>query len=123
VALTSALADSPPLADEGLLVPFYVNSKAVGTIWAIAHSNRRKFDTEDLRLLESMGHFASVAYQAVESIEDLKSEIVARKKADGELRQLTADLEKQRAISGCQVGANPAEQDSDSRRIVSRHCP
>ena len=27
-----------PLADEGLLVPFYVKGKAVGTIWAIAHN-------------------------------------------------------------------------------------
>jgi C4-dicarboxylate-specific signal transduction histidine kinase len=42
-----------------------------------------------------MGHFASVAYQAVGSIEILKSEIVAREKAEGELRQLTADLEEQ----------------------------
>ena len=30
-----------PLADEGLLVPFYVNGKAVGTIWAIAHNSGR----------------------------------------------------------------------------------
>ena len=48
-----------PLADEGLLVPFFVNGKAVGTIWAIAHNEHRKFDREDLRLLESMGRFAS----------------------------------------------------------------
>jgi signal transduction histidine kinase len=89
------LSTAIPLADEGLLVPFYVNGKSVGTIWAIAHTNRRKFDAEDLRLLESMGHFASVAYQAVGSIEILKSEIVAREKAEGELRQLTADLEEQ----------------------------
>jgi len=89
------LSTAIPLADEGLLVPFYVNGKAVGTIWAIAHSNRRKFDAEDLRLLESMGRFASAAYQAVGSIEILKSEIVAREKAEGELRELTADLEEQ----------------------------
>src|SRR4029077_20480678 len=56
-----------PLAEEGLLVPFYVDRKAVGTIWAISHDNRRKFDAEDLRLLESMSRFASAAYQAVES--------------------------------------------------------
>ena len=65
------LSTAIPLADEGLLVPFYVNGEAVGTIWAIAHSNSRKFDAEDLRLLESMGRFASAAYQTVESIEDL----------------------------------------------------
>src|SRR6516162_4281772 len=89
------LSTAIPLADEGLLVPFHVNGKAVGTIWAIAHSNRRKFDAEDQRLLESMGRFASAAYQAVGSIEILKSEIVAREKAEGELRQLTVDLEEQ----------------------------
>ena len=30
------LSTAIPLADEGLLVPFHVNGKAVGTIWAIA---------------------------------------------------------------------------------------
>jgi hypothetical protein len=61
-----------PPAEEGLLFPFYVNGKAVGTIWAIAHGNRRKFDAEDLRLLESMGRFASAAYKVVGSIDDPK---------------------------------------------------
>ena len=84
-----------PLADEGLLVPFYVNGKAVGTIWAIAHSNGRKFDAEDQRLLESMGRFASAAYQAAESIENLKLEIATREKAEIALRELTDGLEAQ----------------------------
>src|SRR5262249_1867530 len=82
------LSTATPLADEGLLVPFYVNGKAVGTIWAISHNKLRKFDAEDLRLLESMGRFASAAYQAVESIEDLKLEIAAREKAEARLRKL-----------------------------------
>jgi len=74
------------LTEEGLLVAFYVNGKAVGTIWAIAHGNRRKFDGEDLRLLESMGRFASTAYQVVRSIEALKLESAARgKQRCGEL--------------------------------------
>jgi C4-dicarboxylate-specific signal transduction histidine kinase len=73
------LAAATPLADEGLLVPFYVKGKAVGTIWAIAHTDRRRFDAEDLRLLQSLGQFASAAYQAVETTEELKIEIAARK--------------------------------------------
>jgi DNA-binding transcriptional MerR regulator len=89
------LSTAMPLADEGLLVPFYVNGKAVGTIWAIAHNNRRKFDAEDLRLLESMSRFASAAYQAVESIEDLKLEIASREKAETELSELNDGLEAQ----------------------------
>jgi PAS domain S-box-containing protein len=82
-----------PLAEEGLLAPFHVNGKAVGTIWAIAHSNYRKFDAEDLRLLESMGRFASAAYQAVESTEDLRLEIATRETAETALRELANGLE------------------------------
>src|SRR5215467_10192809 len=44
------LSSVVPLAEEGLLVPFHVNGKAVGTIWAIAQDTVRKFDAEDLRL-------------------------------------------------------------------------
>ena len=87
------LSSATPLAEEGLLVPFFVNGKAVGTIWAIAHDKGRKFDGEDLRLLESLGRFASAAYQAVESIENLKLEIAAREKAEAEVRELARGLE------------------------------
>jgi signal transduction histidine kinase len=89
------LSAAMPLAEEGLLAPFFVNGKAVGTIWVIAHRNHRNFDGEDQRLLESMGRFASAAYQTVESIEELKSEVVAREKAEAELRELTDSLERQ----------------------------
>ena len=89
------LGSALPLADEGLLVPFHVNGKAVGTIWAIAHDKRRRFDAEDLRLLESMSRFASAAYQTVESIENLKLEIAAREKAESAVRALANGLETQ----------------------------
>ena len=62
------LAAATPLAEEGILVPFHVEGRAVGTIWAISHDPHRKLDSEDLRLLESLGRFASAAYQAVESL-------------------------------------------------------
>jgi signal transduction histidine kinase len=55
-----------PSAEECLLVPFYVSGQAVGTIWAIMHSDRRKFDGEDDRVMASLGKFASSAYQAVQ---------------------------------------------------------
>ncbi|MEO6321435.1 MAG: PAS domain-containing protein, partial [Polaromonas sp.] len=57
-----------PLAEECLLLPFYVKGKAVGTIWLVAHDTRRRFDAEDLRQLTSLGRFASVAFQASESL-------------------------------------------------------
>jgi len=89
------LRPATPLAEEGLLVPFYVHGKAVGTIWAIAHTERRKFDAQDLRLLESLGRFASAAYQALASIDDLKFQIAERDKAEIALRELTNGLEMQ----------------------------
>ena len=52
-----------PLVEECLLVPFYVEEKAVGTIWAISHNGRRKFDGEDMRQLVRLGRFASAAYK------------------------------------------------------------
>src|SRR4029450_12046629 len=59
------LRPATPLAEEGLLVPFHVHGKAVGTIWAIAHTERRKFDAEDLRLLESLGRVPSARHTNV----------------------------------------------------------
>jgi PAS domain S-box-containing protein len=52
-----------PALEEALLVPFYVDGEATGTIWVVAHDLRRRFDAEDLRVLTSLGAFASAAYQ------------------------------------------------------------
>jgi PAS domain S-box-containing protein len=82
-----------PAAEECLLVPFYVGGKAVGTIWAIMHSDRRKFDAEDERLMSTLGRFASLAYQTVESVQDLKLQIAAREKAEAAVRELASGLE------------------------------
>jgi signal transduction histidine kinase/GAF domain-containing protein len=82
-----------PPADECLLVPFYVGGRAVGTIWAIMHSDRHKFDAEDERVMGSLGRFASSAYQAVVSIDDLKFQVAEREKAETELRKLADGLE------------------------------
>jgi PAS domain S-box-containing protein len=52
-----------PLLDEGLLIPFYVNGEARGTIWVVAHDASRRFDAEDLRIVTSLSTFAAAAYQ------------------------------------------------------------
>src|SRR5215470_14518294 len=82
-----------PAAEECLLVPFYVDGKAVGTIWGIMHSNRRKFDAEDDRIMASLGKFASSAYQAWTHIEDLQIQVAEREKAEAEVRELAKGLE------------------------------
>lgn len=82
-----------PTAEECLLVPFYVAGKAVGTIWAIMHSDRRRFDAEDDRVMAALGKFASSAYRALIHIEDLKFQVAERKKAEAEVRELAKGLE------------------------------
>jgi PAS domain S-box-containing protein len=81
-----------PAAEECLLVPFYVAGEAVGTIWALMHSDGHKFDAEDDRVMASLGKFASSAYQALIHIEDLKIEVSKREKAEAEVRELARGL-------------------------------
>ena len=82
-----------PAVEECLLVPFYIGGKAVGTIWAITHGDRRRFDAEDERIMNTLGQFASLAYQTVESVEDLKLQIAAREQAETAVRALASGLE------------------------------
>ena len=93
----------PPPINECLLVPFYVAGKAVGTIWALAHDDLRKFDSEDNRIMVSLGKFAASAYQALKHIEDLKVQVAEREKAEAEVRELASGLE---AKVRCLVDAN-----------------
>jgi PAS domain S-box-containing protein len=82
-----------PAAEECLLVPFYVDGEAVGTIWGIMHSDHRKFDGEDDRVMASLGKFASSAYQSWMHIEDLKIQVAEREKAEAAVRELASGLE------------------------------
>jgi PAS domain S-box-containing protein len=52
-----------PHMEEVLLIPFSVEGKTVGTIWVMSHDKNRRFDAEDLRLMKSLGAFASAAYR------------------------------------------------------------
>jgi len=88
----------PAPINECLLVPFYVEGKAVGTIWALAHDDRRKFDSEDDRIIASLGRFASSAYRALRHIEDLQIQVTERERAEGEIRELAYSEEKYRLV-------------------------
>ncbi|MCE0482965.1 MAG: GAF domain-containing protein [Methylacidiphilales bacterium] len=63
---------TPPL-EEVLLIPFHVEDKPVGTIWAVIHNKNRKFQLEDRRLLENLSAFASSAFKVLVSVGALES--------------------------------------------------
>lgn len=52
-----------PDAEEILMVPLHVDSRAIGAIWAVSHSGARAFEQEDARLLHRLGALASVAHR------------------------------------------------------------
>jgi PAS domain S-box-containing protein len=82
---------SPPI-EEALLTPFYVRGGAVGTVWVIAHDEGRKFDAEDMRLIASLGKFASAAYQVLESLDALEHGREALRESEERCRQLVHAL-------------------------------
>jgi GAF domain-containing protein len=51
----------PPIV-ETLVAPLFDRGEATGTIWIIAHDERRKFDAEDARIVHELCSFASSAY-------------------------------------------------------------
>jgi PAS domain S-box-containing protein len=62
--LFTYLENVKPYLEEGLLVPFYADGKAVGTIWIVMHDKTRRFDAEDMRIMTGLADFAAAAYQA-----------------------------------------------------------
>ncbi|MGZ5949277.1 MAG: ATP-binding protein [Isosphaeraceae bacterium] len=118
---TYFLPVTPPIA-ECLLVPFYVAGQAVGTIWAITHDDRpgaRKFDNEDLRMLVSLGTFASAAYQAVEQLRVLGQRDHERQEAAQALRDMNEALlvssVKQHELAEQAKNAETAMRKSETR--------
>jgi len=51
-----------PLASQALLAPFHMLGQPVGTVWVVTHDDSRKFDAEDVRILESLAEIAAAAY-------------------------------------------------------------
>ncbi|MES2208019.1 MAG: ATP-binding protein [Pseudomonadota bacterium] len=67
--------EAPPI--EVLLVPFYLNEMPIGTVWVVAHDHERKFDLEDLRIVQSLTRFASLAMQNLAKDSRLKTALQA----------------------------------------------
>lgn len=106
-----------PLVEECLLVPFHVEGKAVGTIWAVAHDQHLKFDAEDERLMTSLGRFASSAYQILASLDALKIQVAEREAAETALRGLAGTLEKQVRVRTEEIVRRNAEALRQSERF------
>jgi signal transduction histidine kinase len=52
-----------PAIVEALLVPFHVENQPVGTVWVVTHTDDRKFDQEDERIIKTLANFAAAGWQ------------------------------------------------------------
>src|SRR3954452_21484562 len=57
-----ALKIEPPIV-EALLVPFHMEGKPIGTVWVVTHTDTRKFDREDERIIKTLANFAAAGWQ------------------------------------------------------------
>ena len=101
------LQQATPPAEECLLIPFYVKGKAVGTIWVIAHDDRRKFDAEDLRQLQALGRFASAAYQAGEGLDTALTLMEDALRSRQAMETLNAELRESEEFNRSIVKSSP----------------
>ena len=62
--LFTYLEEVKPYLQEGLLVPFYVEGEAVGTVWIVMHDKAHRFDAEDMRIMTGLADFAAAAYHS-----------------------------------------------------------
>ena len=57
-----ALKIEPPVV-EALLVPFHLENQPIGTVWVVTHTDDRKFDREDERIVKTLANFAAAGWQ------------------------------------------------------------
>lgn len=62
------LAPVTPAIHEGLLVPFDIDGRAMGTVWSIHHDDDRHFDREDERVMTSLSRFTAAAYRTLTQV-------------------------------------------------------
>jgi signal transduction histidine kinase len=62
---------------EALLLPWEVSDGPVGTLWVVAHSDRRKFDREDVRLMNCLTAFASGGINLKRTLQDSERAIAS----------------------------------------------
>ena len=84
------LAEAGSPIFESLLVPFRLDGRPAGTLWAIAHSPDRRFDAEDARLLTSLSRFASAAHQMSRALAAEQAGAAAREQR---VQERTTELE------------------------------
>jgi DNA-binding CsgD family transcriptional regulator len=98
-------AVSPPIV-EGLVVPLGDAGGSLGTIWIVSHTEQRRFDREDYRIMASLADFTAAALRlattAAENARLYREALAAfergRQAAGEEMARLTG---RQQQVAAC----------------------
>ena len=71
------LLDVAPHCSEVLLVPFHVEGKIAGTIWIVAHDEKRRFDARDAEVMKTLSEFAAAAFKTGSTMSALRGALDA----------------------------------------------
>ena len=130
--------DASPEIVEGLVIPLRWNGEALGTIWIVSHDEARRFDGEDVRVMESLASFtaAALCVRAARQAAERAAEHAAREDGRVEwLRRLIEGQEEERRriarelhdemsqhLTGLTLGLHAAERavDADRPGIIGR---
>lgn len=83
---------------EGLILPFSSGPEPAGTIWVVTHDGKKRFDSEDVRIMTSLGAFTAAALQMDDSL-----------RAAGAERERLAESERQLSTRADQLARSNAE--------------
>jgi len=86
------LGAAQPEIVEGLVVPFYRGDQPLGTIWVVTHDERRRFDREDVRLMQSLAGFVGIALGTIQSVATAESALTELQIQTEELAATNAQL-------------------------------
>ncbi|XXX72124.1 GAF domain-containing protein [Sorangium sp. So ce134] len=104
----------PPIV-EALTVPFHAGGTPIGTVWVLAHTEARKFDAEDARLVTSLSRFAATAVHALAQAQDARRASEALRESEGRHRFL-AEL-----AAATQPLVDPGEVMAVTARLLAGH--
>lgn len=69
-----------PVIVEELVIPLLTTDAPVGALWIVSHDSERKFDQEDVRVMNSLGNFTTTALYLLKA-RDAAQEVAQRERA------------------------------------------
>jgi PAS domain S-box-containing protein len=114
--LFPALTEAQPRIHENLLVPFVIEGKPAGAVWAIKHGPEGRFDGEDVRLLHSLARFAAAGHRLAVALDRARG---AQAESEGRIDDREAALlESTARLAELRASAEALRESEERYRLI-----